>query len=274
VTSRTGNKAKGRHILIPIEVAGAHRDLLDAQADSLEKLGAEKSDPAALDTVGRALRLPVAKAPPVQEGTKLQLGTLVVSDASVWAFGAKPGATSPVIESPIAYYVFRLDSLQPAGVPPLSRIRDAVAYQVRSERKTELGRKLAQSYLKRVEQGGTMAAVADSMKLPYKEFGPFSRVNPPLDDAVVVGTAFGLDVGQRSGLLDTKQGIYLLKVLEHTKADSSEFVKGLDEYRGRMIGLARQERVRSFLQALRQSAKVVDDRKKVLQSTGPAPQAS
>jgi hypothetical protein len=112
------------------------------------------------------------------------------------------------------------------------------------------------------------------MKLPYKEFGPFSRVNPPLDDAVVVGTAFGLDVGQRSGLLDTKQGIYLLKVLEHTKADSSEFVKGLDEYRGRMIGLARQERVRSFLQALRQSAKVVDDRKKVLQSTGPAPQAS
>ena len=72
VTSRKGNKAKGRHILIPIEIAGAHRDQLDAQADSLEKLGADKADPAALDTVARALKLPVAKAGPVQEGTKVQ----------------------------------------------------------------------------------------------------------------------------------------------------------------------------------------------------------
>ena len=37
-----------------------------------------------------------------------------------------------------------------------------------------------------------------------------------------------------------------------------------------MINLARQDRVRSYLEALRQAAKVVDDRKKVLQQTGPA----
>ena len=39
VTSRTGDKAKGRHILVPIEIAGTHRDQLDAEADSLESLG-------------------------------------------------------------------------------------------------------------------------------------------------------------------------------------------------------------------------------------------
>ena len=72
-----------------------------------------------------------------------------------------------------------------------------------------------------------MGAVADSMKLPYKEFGPFSRVNPPLTDPVVVGTAFGLDVGQRSGMLDTKDGIYFMKALEHTKADSAAFTRQL-----------------------------------------------
>jgi parvulin-like peptidyl-prolyl isomerase len=109
------------------------------------------------------------------------------------------------------------------------------------------------------------------MKLPYKEFGPFPRVNPPVDDPVVVGTSFGLDVGKTSGLLDTKQGIYVLKVLERTKADSAAFLKELDSYRPRMINLARQDRVRSYLEALRQAAKIVDDRKKVLQQTGPAP---
>lgn len=275
ITSRKGDKAKGRHILIPIEVSGAHRDLLDAQADSLERLGADKADPAALDTVGRALKLPIGKTGPVQEGTRVQVGNLVVPDAGVWAFEAKPGATSQVIETSIAFYVFRLDSLQPAGVPPIGQVRQAVASLARTEKKTELARNLAKEYMKRVEAGGALAAVADSMKLPNREFGPFSRVNPPLTDPVVVGTAFGLDVGQQSGLLDTPDGIYVLKVLEHVKADSAAFLKDLDNYRARQLSAARQDRVRSYLEALRQAAKVEDDRKKVLRETGPvAPQGA
>ena len=274
ITSRKGTKAKGRHILIPIEIAGAHRDRLDAQADSLEKLGADKADPAALDTVARALKLPIGKVGPVQEGTKVQVGNLVVPDAGLWAFETKPGHTSQVIETSIADYIFRLDSLQPAGVPPLGQIRQLVAFQARGEKKIDLGRKVAKEYQTRLEAGGSMGAVADSMKLPYKEFGPFSRVNPPLTDPVVVGTAFGLDVNQRSGMLDTKDGIYFMKVLEHTKADSAAFVKDLESYRARMIGTARQDRVRNYLEALRQAAKVVDDRKKVLQQAGPATQGA
>ena len=274
MTSRKGPKASGRHILIPIEIAGAHRDQLDLQADSLEKLAAEKADPAALDTVARALKLPIGKTGPVQEGTKVQVGNLVVPDAGLWAFTAKPGQTSQVIETSIADYVFRLDSLQPAGVPPLGQVRQVVASQARTDKKRELGRQIAREYQKRVEAGGSLGAVADSMKLPYKEFGPFSRVNPPLSDPVVVGTAFGLDVGQTSGMLDTDQGIYFLKALEHTKADSAVFVKELDAYRGKMIDAARQDRVRSYLEALRQAAKVVDDRKKVLQPVGAVPQGA
>ena len=93
-----------------------------------------------------------------------------------------------------------------------------------------------------------------------------------MDDPVVVGTAFGLDSGKVSPLLDTKQGIYVLKVLEHTKPDSAGFVKDLDTYRARMINTARQDRVRNYLEALRQAAKVQDDRKKVLQQgPGQAP---
>ncbi len=140
MTSRKGDKAKGRHILIPIEVAGAHRDRLDAQADTLERLGAERADPAALDTVARVLSLPIGKSGPVQEGTRVQLGNFVVPDAGVWAFqGTKPGATSPVIEASVAYYVFRLDSVQAAGVPPLAQIRPSVRARARLEKKNAAG---------------------------------------------------------------------------------------------------------------------------------------
>jgi peptidyl-prolyl cis-trans isomerase D len=271
ITSRKGNKAKGRHILFPIDVTGAHRDQLDAQADTLEHLGAERSDPAALDTVARALKLRIGRAAPLQQGSKVQLGQLVVPDAGVWAFQTKPGATSPVIETSFAYYIFRLDSLQQAGVPILADIRPAVTKAVRDQKKWKAARDLAQAYLKRLEAGSAMAQAAAAMKLPHREFGPFSRINPPLTNPVVVGAAFGLEAGHRSGILDTKDGIYVLETLEHTKADSTKFVKELQEYRGRLINLAKQERVRNYLTSLRKAAKIVDNREKVLRTAGPAP---
>jgi peptidyl-prolyl cis-trans isomerase D len=267
ITSRKGNKAKGRHILFPIEVTGAHRDVLDAQADSLEHLGAERTDPAALDTVARALKLPIGHAPPVQQGSKVEIGPLVVPDAGVWAFQAKPGATSPVIETSFAYYIFRLDSIQPAGVPPLAQIRNSVAGVVRDQKKWDAAREIAKAYVKRLEAGSTMAQAAAEMKLPNKEFGPFSRINPPLTNPVVVGTAFGLKEGERSGVLDTKDGVYVIQTLQHIQADSAKFVKELDQYRARLINVAKQERVRNYLEALRKSAKIVDNREKVLRAT-------
>ncbi|HEU5041727.1 MAG TPA: peptidylprolyl isomerase [Gemmatimonadales bacterium] len=263
VTSRKGKKAKARHVLFPIELDGPHREQVDARADSLERLASERTDPAALDTVARALGLPIGRSGPVQKGTKVQLGNLAVPDAGIWAFQNKPGATSPVIETSVAFYVFRLDSLQKEGVPPLAQIHDAVAATARQAKKRDLARKLGEEYVKRVEGGTSMAAAAEAMKLPHREFGPFSRVNPPLTDPIVVGTAFGLDQGQRSGLLDTKDGLYVLQTVERVKADSTQFVKELDAYRGRMIQLARQDRVRGFLAALRESAKVVDNRAKL-----------
>jgi peptidyl-prolyl cis-trans isomerase D len=271
ITSRKGNKVKGRHILFPIEVTGQHRDQLDAQADSLERLGAERADPAALDTVARALKLSIGKSAPVQQGGKVQLGPLVIPDAGVWAFQAKRGATSPVIETSYAFYVFRLDSLQDAGVPPLSQVRAAATQEVRERKKWEQARSLAKDYIKRLE-GASMAQAAAALKLPHREFGPFSRINPPLTNPIVVGTAFGLEAGKRSGILDTKDGIYVLETLQHTKADSAAFAKGLDEYRARAINLARQERVRNYITALRNAAKIVDNREKVLQTGGPQAQ--
>ncbi len=266
ITSRKGDKAKGRHILIPIEVTGAHRDRLDAQADTLERLGAERDDPAALDTVSRVLQLPIGKSGPVQQGTRVQLGNLVVPDAGVWAFqGASPGSTSPVIESSLAYYVFRLDSVQPAGVPPLAAVSQAVEHSLRQEKKKAMAKPKAEEFLKRVQNGEPEADAAKALNLAYRDFGPFTRVNPPLTDPAIVGTAFGLDVGQRSGVLETPEGMYVLKVLEHTKADSAQFAKELDEYRSKMINLARQDRIRGFMGALRQSAKIVDNRAKLQQ---------
>jgi peptidyl-prolyl cis-trans isomerase D len=171
----------------------------------------------------------------------------------------------------VAYYIFRLDSLQPAGVPPLAQVRPSVEHTLGIEKKKHLAKPKAEEYLKRVQSGESDAEAAKALNLPHRVFGPFTRVNPPLSDPTVVGTAFGLDVGQRSGLLDTPEGMYVVEVLEHTKADSAQFAKEVDEYRSKMINLARQDRIRGYMGALRESATIVDNRAKLQQQLQQAP---
>ncbi|MEZ4413825.1 MAG: peptidyl-prolyl cis-trans isomerase [Gemmatimonadales bacterium] len=260
VTSRKGNKATARHILIPIEVVGAHRDELDARADSLEELGASRLDPAALDTAASALQLPIGTAPPVQKGTQVQLGVRVIPDAGSWAFQAKIGEVSPIIEIPSGFYLFRLDSIVPEGVPPLADIEASVASLVMQDKKAELGKEMAASYLKRVQEGSTMEQAATAMGLPYRKLGPFSRVESPVPNPILTGAVFSLPVGTLSGVLDTEDGLYVVRVLERTPADTAAFRKGLDEYRTDAIRRARQDRARSYLDALQASAKIVDRR--------------
>jgi hypothetical protein len=58
----------------------------------------------------------------------------------------------------------------------------------------------------------------------------------------------------------------VIRVIKRAAADSAEFLKKLDELRPRQINLARQDRVRNYLAALKNSAKVVDRRAQVFRT--------
>ena len=260
ISSRKGNSATGRHILIPIVTTGTHRDHLDAQADSLEELGASRMDPAALDTVSRALNLPIGPTGPVQKGSQVQLGTSTIPEAGTWAFQAKVGEISPIIETSLGFFLFRLDSVAPEGVPPLESIRGAVTMSVTQDKKVGMAQTLAQDYLKRVREGSTMAQAAEALNLPYRELGPFTRLQTPVPNPELTGAIFSLPLGTVSDVLDTEDGLYVVQVLSRTPADSAAFNKGLDQYRTESIRRARQDRARYFLEGLQAQAKIVDKR--------------
>jgi peptidyl-prolyl cis-trans isomerase D len=273
VEKRAGAKVRARHILIPVEITGPHRDALDARADSLESFGAEKFDPAEFDSAARVLGLRIGRAEPLQKGSRVQLGVRVVPDAGVWAFQAKPGETSRIIEVSYAYFLFRLDSLQPEGVPPLDKITAAVTAAVRDEKKRELARGIGADLLRRIGEGSSLDRAATALGLPHREFPAFPRTNPPLPNPKVVGAAFGIEVGKTSGVIDTDEGLYVLRVVKREPADSAEFIKKIDEFRARQIQLARQERVRNYLAALKSTAKVKDRRADIFRTEAQAAQA-
>ena len=272
VTSRTGDKAKGRHVLIPIEIVGTHRDRLEAQADSLDRLADQKVSPAAFSDLAKSMGLEV-KTTSIQQGTQVLDGNLVVPDAGIWAFQAAVGAGSPVIETGFAYYLFRLDSLAKGGVPALADIRGSVETAVRDDKKVVKARELAQSYIARLDKGESLPDAAKAMGFPNRQFGPFVRVQPPIQSGQVVGTAFVLKPGAHSGAIETPQGIYVLETISIVPADSAKFTKDLEKLRTDSIRRARQNRVRNYLQALKDAATIVDNRAELYQR-GQAQQAA
>jgi peptidyl-prolyl cis-trans isomerase D len=268
--SRTDSTIHAWHILIPIEPYGEHLAEVEAQADTLDLFAAEQDDPTALDNVGRRLGVPVAQAPKLLEGDRLQLGRFLIGDAGIWAFGgAQPGQTSPVIETDWAYYVFRLDSLTPAGVAPLAEVKADVTQLAQAVRlKQELARTAAE-VADRIKAGASLEDVAARRGLTVRTFGPFTRYTPPaaLQGAPeVIGAAFRLRVGETGGPYPTDYATYFLRSLKKKLADSAVFAGGIDTLRASAQRQASQARLQLVFASLRQSADVKDLRKELEQA--------
>ena len=89
-----------------------------------------------------------------------------------------------------------------------------------------------------------------------------------------MGAAFGVDSGKVSGVIESKDGLYVLEVLSRTAADSAAFTKDLEQYRLRALQQARQERVQNFVSGLRSAAEIEDNRAKLYERSAAQQQAS
>jgi peptidyl-prolyl cis-trans isomerase D len=264
VESRKGDAFTARHILVPIEVAGAHRLLLDRRADSLEQLAAERLEHSALDSAATALKLEVhAVGPVVQGGAVVGEETGRIPDAGIWAFQAKAGEVSPVLEAERAYVVVRLDSLQDEGIPPLASIRSDVEGRVRLAKKQTAAEVVGKRLAEEAGKGVPLKQLAQGPGLGYRELGPVARLSTGFPEPKLIGAAFGAPVGGIAGPVRADDGIYLFEGLERTPADSAEFAKNLVQIRAAALQGARQNRVRAYVAALRSSAKIVDRRAEI-----------
>ena len=275
VEKRTADSVTARHILIPIARSGARLDSLEARADSLDRLAAEQTDPSALDTAAAKLGLGINHTGPIYQGDAVILGRFRIPDVGVWAFEAKPGDLSTVIEINPAYYVFRLDSVFPAGVPPLAQVQGLVQARVLAEKKRQAAEAIARDAERRLASGMTLDQVSTAMRLPIETIGPFARTTtePLLGTASeAVGVAFRLRVGERSRMLSSNQGFFFLEPTRRVRADSMAWLKQVDSERVNVIRAGRQVRVESFLESIRREAKVVDNRATILRPTAGATQ--
>ena len=269
VDQAKGDSLKVRHILIPVALQGEHLDQVEARADTLERLASERTDPTVLDSVARRLGLEVSPPQHVIQGDRFTLGRYVIPDVSVWAFEAPVGETSPVIEGQPAYYIFQLDSVTPGGIPPLSEIRARVSAVVRLDKQKAVARHRADSLAAALRSVPDLTAAATARGLEVQRFGLFTRLRPPSylgREPIVIGASFGLQVGERSGVIEGDGGYFIIQSLGRKLADSSAWVAQRDAQRTQLRQAAQQARIQQFMEGLRAKAKIVDRRKELFKS--------
>ncbi|HET8714115.1 MAG TPA: peptidylprolyl isomerase, partial [Gemmatimonadales bacterium] len=273
VDQARGDSLKVRHILIPVELQGAHLEEVESRADTLERQAAERTGPYVLDSAAKRLGITVSPSYQVTEGQRFNIGRYVIPDVSVWAFEAPIGETSPVIEGQRGFYVFQLDSVAEGGVPPLEEIRGKVTALVRLERQNALAQRRADSLLAVLKDAPDLQAAATARGLSVERIGPFTRLRPQgylAGQPVVIGAAFGLRVGERSGVVKGDNGYFIIESQARKLADSTAWLAQRDQQRAQLRQALQQARIQQYLEGVRAKAKITDRRKDLFRAQADA----
>ena len=265
VDEKKGDTIAVRHILLPITQSDSAATATDRRADELARIAGSSDKPGVLDEASKKLGIPI-KHGTVLETDALTIDGKFIPSVGPWAFqGAKVGETSELFDAEDGYYLGRLDSLTKGGLPSLEQatpeIKAVLAIQKKLDklmpRATQLATNAAKSTLEAAASGAGMTVVHSE---PFTRVGGAEGIGR-LNQAI--GAAFSLPIGAVSAPIRVYDGIFVERVDSRKMTDKAEFEKQKATQRASVTQQLRQQRVRDYLQNLRDNAKIVDRRKEI-----------
>jgi peptidyl-prolyl cis-trans isomerase D len=220
--SGTEEEVRARHILLKVTPSQQTLEALLDQANSL----AQRAQELGLEEATQEAGFEVVQTGLFHEGGQFVPGLGRASDAAKFAFSNNRGEIGGPFENEKGLYLVSIQEQEKAGVPPLDKVEKQVESALIREKQKQLAREKAAGFQNRLQQGQTLASAAQDVSLIVEETEPFARKDyvPKIGLAnEFVGTAFGLQVGQISGLVETDRGYYFLQVVAREEVDQEEF---------------------------------------------------
>jgi peptidyl-prolyl cis-trans isomerase D len=265
VDEKKGDTLAVHHILVPIGQSDSSAARTDRLADSVAKVASSQEDPKKFDQAVQQYRLSRATVVAL-EGEPVSFQGKPVPSVSAWAFGgAKVGETSDLYDAPDAYYLARLDSLTQGGQQSLAEVRDEIRQRLAADKKVQSLVPRAQKIVQQATSSTLeQAAAANGTKAETTSLFSRTSLVPGLGQFTqAVGAAFGLSQGALSQPVPSRDGVYVLRVDRLVSADKGAWQAQKAMQREQVTNALKQQRVRDYLAGLRESAKIVDNRKDV-----------
>ncbi|NNE43668.1 MAG: peptidyl-prolyl cis-trans isomerase, partial [Gemmatimonadetes bacterium] len=158
-------------------------------------------------------------------------------------------------------YAFRLVELRAPRTLPFEEVADQARFSLAQERRAEIARTTLEQAV--AASDGTLPSIAEQLDAAVQSPGPFSR------DSFVPGVgrrngfvaaAFRLAEDERSGIVESDRGYYVLEVVKRIPADESLFAEQRDQLRGQILLEKRQTLITAWMEQLLRNAVVEDFR--------------
>jgi len=249
--------------------AASKKPLKDVAAQIRDRLAAEAADRAARAKADEVKPLLQAAPDFMAEAKRLGLTPLETTMSKlerVPMFGGDPlqdaaftlaigGVTSPV-KTPAGWVVLKSIEAIPAGVPPLTEIRDKVTLAVKRQKAEAVALERA-TKLAADARTRDLAAVAKAASAQAGETARFSRSKPaerlPGD---VQLAALQSASGAIAGPLKSPQGYYVLKVLERVAPNMADLATARDKLSREVLAQKQSQAWEAWIGQARSTAKI------------------
>jgi peptidyl-prolyl cis-trans isomerase D len=254
-----------RHILVRIGQSDSTAAMTDRRADDLSTMTSGATNAAQFDSAAAKLGITPIRSV-VTEGQPLTVGNSYIPSVSAWAFkGAAVGESSELFDSPDGYYVARLDSLTKGGTRTLDEARPEIKQRLARQKKVQTllpkARELASKAATTSFEAAAAAQGVEVTKSPL-----FNRISfvPGLGQGnEAIGASFALAVGAVSSPVVTDDAVFVIRTDRRINADRTKWEAQKQVQRALLTRSLREDRVRSYLEDLRASAKIEDRRKEI-----------
>ena len=263
VQDQMEDSVQARHILVPFARTEESELALLTLADSLEALGESRT----LAEAALTLNLGVETAYLSTEFAFVA-GAGQVGEGSDWAFEeALVGDVSPVLETRQAFYMLELAEIRAAGAISLADASASIEQTVRAEKKVGRAKDEGAEIAAQVRAGVSLADIAEQKNLEIQTAGPYARLDfvPGIGRMnAAVGAGFGLNIGEVTGAVEANNNVFIIELADYFAADSTAFEDQRLVLRDELLGVAQQSRLQSWLQGLRDVARIIDRRDEIL----------
>ncbi len=258
-TQNGQQEIRARHILMKVYPGQQTLETLAEKATRLMQTARELG----LETAAQEDGLQVAQTGFFQEGTMFVPGLGRASDVSEFAFAEQAGQVGGPFENERGFYIVSIRKQQAAGVPPLEEVKERVESQVMREKQRQRALQKATDFQHSLQGGKMLAEAAQETSVDVEQTISFSRRDyvPKIGLAnEFVGTAFGLQEGETSDLVETERGYYFLQLVSREDADLKEFEEQKETLKLDMLRRKQNQAYADWYEGLKERAKIKDYR--------------
>jgi len=258
-------EVEARHILIEIRPSETSRDQIRRELKNLEFLADEIGFRKAVDS----LDMTATTSNKLRQKDAFVSGLGSFQFAVRFAFLAKPGEHSQVMQNDNNFAIFTLVEVDPAGNLPLEQVKASIVRKLTNEKKQNLAAVAAEELISKLTGNADWESISiDDRGTPVHEHISGARTTEPIKGLGQYPEIFGYleaaEVGSISPVISTPRGAVIVRLNSKSDFDETDYSEQYESLHRSMLQTRQNEVWSEYLTSLREKADIVDNRLRLL----------